>query len=317
MISFRAKDGDMVHAAIFAPPFVSPVGLGVSPIYVLALLLTSALLSLLVARLVTWPLKRMSDAATAFSLSLDAPVPTLKGPTEVRAALSTFNIMQDRVREGLQSRTQLLASISHDLQTPLTRMRLRLEQVGDDALRDKLIGDVQVMQTLVREGLDLARSHETQEPWSMVDIDSLVESLAEDAAEVGGDVRVILSCGATLQVRPNALARAINNLIDNAVRYGGSAELSCEENAERVTIRIRDHGPGLPDPTDPRLFEPFYRAPSSAGVRGSGVGLTIARAQAALSGATLSLSNHPERGLVAEVALQRRIPPSAPDGHKR
>lgn len=151
----------------------------------------------------------------------------------------------------------------------------------------------------------------------MVDIDSLVESLAEDAAEVGGDVRVILGCGATLQVRPNALARAINNLIDNAVRYGGSAELSCEENAEGVTIRIRDHGPGLPDPADPRLFEPFYRAPSSAGVRGSGVGLTIARAQAALSGATLSLSNHPERGLVAEVALQRRIPPSAPDGHKR
>lgn len=305
LISFVATDGQRVNAAMFAPPFVSPVGPAVSPLYLLALLLASALMSLLVARLVTRPLRRLSDAAAAFSVSLDAPDTAIRGPSEVRTALATFNIMQSRVREGLLSRTQLLASVSHDLQTPLTRMRLRIEQVRDREVREKLVADIQVMQRLVREGLELARSHETQEPWSLVDIDSLIGSLAEDAVEVGAQVSVVSTCGANIEVRPNALGRALINLIDNAVKYGGSAEITCRPENGSVRIEIRDRGPGLPDPEDPRLFEPFYRVEGKDAAKGHGVGLTIARAQAELSGASVRLWNHPEGGLVAEVFIAR------------
>lgn len=291
--------------AMLQPALVMPLWAPQNQIYLLLMLAASALLSVLVARFVTRPLRRLADAATAFADSLDAQDADVSGPTEVKAALSTFNIMQARVRSGLHERTQLLAAISHDLQTPLTRLRLRLEQVQDDALRERLVSDVNATQALVREGLDLARSHETTEPWSVVDIDSLLESLAEDAAEFGADVKFLGGCGASLRVKPNALARALNNLIDNAVSYGNSAELSCRVERTRVLIRIRDHGPGLPDPDDERLFEPFVRGqtPSTASRRGTGIGLTIARAQAAASGATVKLANHAAGGLIASVSL--------------
>lgn len=321
VISFQSDEGSRLTAAMFAPPVVMPVGGGRYPIYILGLLAASAVLSWIVARFVTLPLKWLSEAAAAFSVSLDAPLAEERGPTEVRAALAAFNIMQSRVREGLLARTQLLAAISHDLQTPLTRMRLRLEHVRDRHLRERLIADVQVMQVLVREGLDLARSHETREDWSVVDIDSLVESIADDAAELGSDVRFVGGCGASVAVRPNALSRAVANLVDNAVKYGGAAEVGCRAREDAVLIYVRDHGPGLADPADPKWFEPFYRGEGATSdkPKGSGVGLTIARAQAEISGGSISLQNHPDGGLLATVILPQpgsrvaggRSPPSA------
>lgn len=309
LFSFTPPGDTRRTFAMFQPPVVMPVGSSRNPVYLLILLAASAALSVLVARFVTLPLRRLTDAATAFAESLDAQDAHVGGPSEVRTALSTFNIMQARVRAGLRERTQLLAAISHDLQTPLTRLRLRLEQVQDADLRARLVADVMATQSLVSEGLDLARSHETTEPWSMVDIDSLVESLAEDAAEFGAEVRFVGGCGCSLRVKPNALGRALNNLIDNAVTYGGSAELTCFVQRDRVVIQVRDHGPGLPDPDDKRLFEPFVRGGDSPapGRRGTGIGLTIARALAAASGATVRLANHPAGGLIASISLPNAI----------
>ena len=300
--------GDVRRAfAMFQPPVIMPVGSSSNPIYLFVLLASSALLSILVTRFVTLPLRRLSDAATAFAASLDAPAADARGPTEVKAALSTFNIMQARVRAGLRDRTQLLAAISHDLQTPLTRLRLRLENVEDDALRDRLVADVNATQALVRQGLELARSQETTEPWSVVDIDSLVESLAEDAAEFGADVRFTAGCGASVKVRPTGLARALNNLIDNGVKYGERVEISCQIEKDQILIRVRDHGSGLSDPDIDRLFEPFIRggAATASAYRGTGIGLTIARALLEGSGASIRLLNHVTGGLVAEVSLPR------------
>lgn len=307
LVSFTPPGDVRRTFAMFQPPLVMPTESSHNPVYLLILLAASAALSVLVARFVTLPLRRLTDAATAFADSLDAQDAHVGGPSEVRTALSTFNIMQARVRSGLRERTQLLAAISHDLQTPLTRLRLRLEQVQDDDLRARLVADVMATQSLVSEGLDLARSYETTEPWSMVDIDSLVESLAEDAAEFGADVRFVGGCGCSLRVKPNALARALNNLIDNAVTYGGSAELRCSVQRDNVVIEVRDRGPGLPDPDDERLFEPFVRrtAVSTPGRRGTGIGLTIARAQAVASGATVRLANHPDGGLIASISLAK------------
>ncbi|WP_395943630.1 ATP-binding protein [Brevundimonas sp.] len=305
VVSFIPNGQPRKTFAMFQPPFIIPVGSGGNPVYLIVLLAASALLSVLVARFITRPLARLSSAATAFAASLDAPAADARGPTEVRAALSTFNIMQARVREGLRERTQLLAAISHDLQTPLTRLRLRLENVEDEALRERLVADVNATQALVRQGLDLARSQEATEAWSVVDLDSLVESLAEDAAEFGADVRFTAGCGRSARVRPTAIARALNNLIDNGVKYGGRVDVSCRSLGDRVLIDVRDYGPGLGEPDIERLFEPFVRGGASSmdGSRGTGIGLTIARAQAHASGAAIELRNHPGGGLLARLSI--------------
>jgi signal transduction histidine kinase len=234
-------------------------------------------------------------------VSLDPePIPE-RGPYEVQAALATFNLMQSRVRDGFRDRTQLLAAISHDLQTPLTRLRLRLEQVQDVALRDRLVADLAATQALVREGLDLAGSSE----WSVIDIDSVLASLAEDAAEFGADVRFGSGCGVAVRVKPNALIRCLTNLIDNAVKYGGGAMLACTNLKDRIVITVRDEGAGIPEEELDRMFEPFTRGrPGQAGGRsGTGIGLTIARSQALTFGARVKLANNEGGGITASVEI--------------
>jgi signal transduction histidine kinase len=224
----------------------------------------------------------------------------------VRAALETFNLAQERVREGLRERTQILASVTHDLQTPLTRLRLRLEQVEDEALRERLVADLAVTQQMVRDGLDLARSSEIREPWAVLDIDSILSSIAEDASEFGHHVAFTSESGVEARVKPNALARALGNLVDNALKYGGSAELSCLLEGPDLVIRVVDQGPGLPEDELALAFQPFRRLSSSKG-NGTGIGLAIALAQVGTFGATLRLCNGTQGGLIAEI----RIPGSA------
>lgn len=274
----------------------------VGPPYLELIILAGALLGLLAAGIATAPLRRMERAARSFSLIGEfEPIP-VKGPSEVRAALETFNLAQERVREGLRERTQILASVTHDLQTPMTRIRLRLEQVEDDALRERLVADLGVMQQLVRDGLNLARSSEMHEAWSVLDIDSILSSLAEDAAELERPVAFVTGCGAQARVKPNALARALDNLVDNAIKYGGSAELRCHAENGDVLIQVTDHGPGLADEELLLAFQPFRRLSSSKGP-GSGIGLAIAQAQVATFGAALTLRNLPKSGLCAEIRI--------------
>ena len=280
---------------------------GLAPLYIALIALSSGLLGVLAARLATGPLRRMEKAARAFSLVADAEPMPVQGPSEVRAALSTFNTMQARVREALRERTQILAAVAHDLQTPLTRLRLRLEQVEDEALRARLVADLSATLGLVREGLDLARSSEAHEPWSLLDIDSILESIAEDAVELGADVRFTGGCTAHARVKPNALARSLDNLVSNAMKYAGSAELSCVRIRRDLLIRFADRGPGLPPEQIELAFQPFRRlgtvAVGAMPAGGSGIGLTIARAQAATFGAELTLANREGGGLVATIRI--------------
>lgn len=285
------------------------------PIFLVLVVLASAVLSLVVARAAMAPLRRLSGASRAFARSIDAEPVSVDGPTDVREALAAFNVMQQRVRSGLRDRTRLLAAISHDLQTPLTRLRLRLEHVEDPELRARLIADLSATLTMVKRGLDLARSSESAEEWSTVDLDSLLSALAEDAAEFGHDVRFTSGCGARVRVKPDALGRCLGNLIDNAVKYGGGAELSCRIQRGQVVIAVRDHGAGMPPGLIAHAFEPFVRGAGPADAGGTGIGLAIARAQADTNGGTLTLRNHPDGGLVAELTLPvaRRSSSTVPD----
>ena len=201
----------------------------------------------------------------------------------------------------------MLAAITHDLQTPLTRLRLRLEKVDDQELRDKLIGDLSAMQMMIREGLDLARSMDSSETLRPLDIDSLIDSICSDAVEAGQKVNFTGIPGITIMARPQALRRCLTNLIDNAVKYGHYANITLkldkDDTNNVVKILVRDGGAGIPVEFQKKVFEPFFRMETSRSREsgGTGLGLTIAQNIAQQHGGQLQLSNLAEGGL--EVAL--------------
>ncbi len=271
------------------------------PIYVSVIGVESILLAIVISRLTLAPLRRLSEASQSFARSLDPTLLPETGPREIRLALRTFNLMQERVRDGFAARTNLLASISHDLQTPLTRMRIRLEQVDNTVLRDRLLSDLGIMLGMVRSGLELAASGESREPWAIVELGALLESIATDAQEVGQEVSCASSSGLRARVKPNALLRALQNLCENAVKHAGSASIRAESTAGEIRILVEDRGPGLPADRLEAVFTPFVRG---AGRReGTGLGLAIARAQAATFGARITLENRKGGGLCATLVL--------------
>jgi signal transduction histidine kinase len=210
----------------------------------------------------------------------------------------------------MADRTRMLAAITHDLQTPLTRMRLRLDKIADVDLRDRLLADFAATQMLIREGLDLAQDAESGEPWGQVDVPSLIEALVEDMADAGLPVRIIETCDGTVRARPQALRRALGNLIDNAITHGGSAEVASASSTDGgVIISVRDRGRGIPEDQLAAVLEPFHRLEPSrsrdAG-GGAGLGLTIAVRLAQRTGATLTLANHPNGGLLARITFGGR-----------
>ena len=160
--------------------------------------------------------------SSAAELGLDINRPPVKeqGSIEIRQATHALNAMQARIRQHISQRTNMLAAITHDLQTPVTRLRLRLEKVQDTELREKLIGDLSAMQMMIREGLDLARSMDSSEPVVQVDLESLLHSICEDAHDAGQTVRFEGQSGLQIMGRPQALRRCLTNLVDNAVKYG-------------------------------------------------------------------------------------------------
>jgi signal transduction histidine kinase len=217
--------------------------------------------------------------------------------------------MQAKLRGHVAQRTHILAAITHDLQTPLTRLRLRLEKIEDNALKSRLIADWSVTQALIRQGLDFYRGSQTEEPFVRLELDSLLESVVEDAAEGGRKAMLVGRSDCDVEARPHALQRCLSNLIDNALKHGGSAELSAIEENSKVCICIRDHGPGIPQDKLALAFEPFVRfeGPTPRAIEGLGLGLSIARIMAQKNDADLQLKNHPDGGLAACLTIRRGV----------
>ncbi len=263
------------------------------------------LLAWLVARIATRPLRQLADAADDLDISRVSDPLAEYGSNEVRVATRAFNRMQKRIYEDVRERTGMLAAITHDLQTPLTRLRLRLEKLPDEALRNKLVGDMQSMQQMLQEGLELARSLDTGEEAQLLDLDSLLDSLCSDAAESGQQVDYIEHTAVQLKAHPLALRRAFSNLLDNAVKYGLRAEVSLSRDARQCHIRIRDFGPGIPPELLETVFTPFYRIEHSRSREsgGTGLGLSIARNIVRRHNGDLTLTNHPAGGLEVHVVL--------------
>lgn len=302
-LNVRMRDGELLRLQILPP--VSSVLAEMSDyrMIIATFLLSITVLAYLVARMTTRPLKQLAQAAKDLGNDINHPPLALEGASEIRQASAAFNAMQARIRQYIFQRTQMLAAITHDLQTPLTRMRLRLEKVGDQELQQRLVGDLSAMQEMVREGLDLARSTDTTETMQPLDLDSLLGSVCCDATDAGQQVDVLGSAKRALMGRPMALRRCLVNLIDNAVKYGQRAVVTVDTISGSARIRIRDNGPGIAPGELARVFEPFYRIETSRSREsgGTGLGLTIARNIAEQHGGSITLDNHPDGGL--EVAL--------------
>jgi signal transduction histidine kinase len=191
-------------------------------------LLSIAFLAYLVARMTIKPLKRLAQAAKDLGNDINHPPVALSGASEIRQASAAFNAMQARIRQHITQRTQMLAAITHDLQTPLTRLRLRLEKVSDPELQQRLIDDLSAMQQMVKEGLDLARSMDSTETMQALDLDALLDSVCSDATDVGQQVELRGRAAMALMGRPLAIRRCLVNLIDNAVKYGHYANVTVE-----------------------------------------------------------------------------------------
>jgi signal transduction histidine kinase len=214
--------------------------------------------------------------------------------------------MQAQLVRYVEDRTRLLTAISHDLKTPITRLRLRAELLADETLRAKFVRDLQEMETLANRTLDFLRGLDTAETSQSLDIMALLESVEEDAIETGQDVKLEGKVSHPFKGRPQALRRCLENLVNNAVRYGKCARIFVQENDIDLVIRIRDTGPGIPENELARVFDPFYRLDAArSNVDGNGLGLGIARNIAVLHGGTLELLNHPEGGLEAVLKLPR------------
>ncbi|MBT2293915.1 sensor histidine kinase [Pseudomonas fluorescens] len=258
------------------------------------------------AKLLTRPIQRLSDAAERLSENLDSPPLEETGPREARQAAQTFNLMQQRIREQVQQRSRMLGAVSHDLRTPLSRLKLRLEQIDDIKLQGQMRQDLNDMIGMLDATLTYLHEQRTSEALQWMDVQALVESLSENAQDQGADVQTSGAC-APLQVQPMALRSCINNLMDNALRYAGHALIALQDQPHQVVIRVIDHGPGIAADKREAVFEPFYRLEGSRNRNSGGVGLgmTIAREAAERLGGQLSLEETPGGGLTAVIRLPR------------
>ncbi|MFP0198602.1 MULTISPECIES: ATP-binding protein [Pseudomonas] len=260
----------------------------------------------LAVRIAIRPLTRLANAVetldpNAHPINLDE-----KGPNEVAYAARAFNSMQARIAAYLKERMQLLAAISHDLQTPITRMKLRAEFMDDSAEKDKLWNDLGEMEHLVREGVAYARSiHGSTEESRRTNLDSFLDSLVFDYQDMGKEVQLSGKSDAVIDTRPHALRRVLVNLTDNALKFAGAAELLIQRDKSGLSIKVMDRGPGIAEEELAQVMEPFYRVENSRNrsTGGTGLGLAIAQQLALALGGSLTLSNREGGGLCAELKL--------------
>ncbi len=303
LLHLRLRDGSPLTLEFTLQP------VPLSPWMVSALCLQLLLLimvSWLAVRWVTGPLTRLAEAADTMGTGF-APRPlTERGSAEVLRATRAFNLMQRRIRDHLKERMQILAAISHDLQTPITRMRLRADLLDDIELRDRLHDDLNAMQMLVQDGIAYARDGQgIAEAPCRLDLDALLDSLVDDYVSAGQPLTLSGSVRDPIVTQPNALRRVVVNLIDNALKFGQHAEVQVQREAAGVWILVLDRGPGIPDGEMQSVMQPFYRIENSRNrdTGGSGLGLAIAQQLTLALGGTLTLVNRECGGLKAQVFL--------------
>jgi signal transduction histidine kinase len=270
-----------------------------------AILVTSAAAAL-IARRVARPLEELTRAASVVAHGGNAPAVEEKGPDDVRNAAVAFNRMTEKVTQTLDAQRHLLSAVGHDLRTPITAMRINLEFVEDDALREGLQTNLNELQDLTESVLSAARGTGGETRRS-VDLSALVESLVADLDDMGEPVTWQSHSPAPVSCRPNEIRRAVRNLVENAVAYGAKADVQITDNGAGYEIVVEDEGPGIPEDDRQRVFEPFVRLETSrnAATGGTGLGLTLVKAIAEGHGGGVVLENRESGGLRVRMILPR------------
>ncbi len=280
-------------------------------------LLASLLISMLIlaplvwlmARRLTRPIRVFAEAAERLGADPDAEPLTPSGPSEVRTAIAAFNDMQASLRDHMRKRTQTIAAIAHDLRTPLTRLRFRAEQ-APDSVRDRMAADIEEMDGLIAQAMAFVRGEAEAERREPLDLDALARDCAAGFSETGAAVSFDGGLPLAVEGDPAALRRAVANLIDNAVKFGGAARVKAFARSGTAAVTIEDDGPGLPESELDAAFEPFHRGERSRSreTGGAGLGLAVARQAARAAGGEVILFNREGGGLTARLTLPLSAP---------
>jgi len=280
-VSVRLTDGSWLNTAspaVRLRPFWWSQGM----LSIILMTLAVIVFSIWAVRRSTGPLELFARAAERLGHDVNAPPLAVDGPREVRRASAAFNDMQQKLRSFIHDRTQMLAAISHDLRTPITRLRLRAELIADEEQKSKMLADLDQMEEMIASTLSFARDEAVDEPTARFDLAAMLQSLADDAQDGGAKVSYVGPDKLTYSGRSTALKRAFQNLIDNAGQYGGRADVSLQQGEATVRVTIEDEGPGIPDSEHEKVFAPFYRLETSRSRETGGVGLGLAVARTAV-----------------------------------
>lgn len=309
VVAIRLRDDVLISVRVASRP--PPQPFGPLSVTLLSIAVIVTLLGFWAARTLTGPLRRFARAAENFTPGGDiAPLPE-RGPYEIRAAARALNRMRERIKSLLDERTRMLAAVSHDLRTPITRLRLRCEFIDDEATRTRMLDELTHMNGMVENVLTFLRDSGARRQRSMVDVAISVQTICNQFADAGYEVRYhgpdhVVGC-----VQPEELHQALTNLVDNAVRYGNTVDVRLTETPSSIAIAIEDDGPGIVDADKERVLEPFVRGDASRNMShnaGFGLGLSIARSVVEAHGGTLALINRVPSGLTASVTLPRSEP---------
>lgn len=283
--------------SLWRPRFVGSLALSLLVVFLVALWMV---------RRATRPFSVFAQAAERLGLDVKAPPLAECGPREVRHAAHAFNVMQERIRRFVDDRTRMLAAISHDLRTPITRLKLRAEFVEDDDERQKMLSDLDEMERMIAATLTFARNDATQEMLRPTDLAAMVQGLVDDMEAMGHRARYTGPDSLVTLVRPLSLKRGLlTNLLDNAIKYGQVADVTLAVDDGHIILTVDDHGPGIPEADFERVFAPFFRLEASRNrdTGGTGLGLAHVRAVARAHGGDVGLENRPQGGLRVRVIL--------------
>jgi signal transduction histidine kinase len=305
-VAVRLRDGEIVTVRM--PPMRMPPMLGPAVVTLLFIAISLTLLGLWAARGLTRPLRSFARAAENFSP--DGAIKPLAeyGPYEIRTAARALNQMRERIKTLIDDRTRMLAAVSHDLRTPITRLRLRCEAIADTALRSSTLDDLGHMNAMVENVLSFLRDGRASRPATAIDIATLLQTVCDQFADLGRAVTYDGPDHLVITANHDDLSRAITNLVDNAVRYGTTCIVRLTGEGGAAAIAIEDDGPGIADADKAVMVEPFARgdaARSATARAGFGLGLSIASNIIAAHGGTLELRNRQPSGLIAKISLPR------------
>jgi len=303
-LSVKLQSNRWVTAYTRAAPVAQPIFQRVA---VQTLLLFGIVLMPLVwfTRRLAAPLRALTSATTRVGTPEGtAPVPEI-GPDDVRGLAASFNAMQDRIRSMLEEKDHMLGAIGHDLRTPLTALRVRVETVPDGPDRERMIATIDDMRKMLDDILSLARAGRDREPPQRVDLAALADAALDDLEDTGAPVDRADMPRTIVTVHPRAIRRALTNLVENAVKYGGHAQVSLRVEKDRAILAVADSGPGIPEDRISEMLNPFTRMEQSRSrdTGGTGLGLAIVRAITSAEGGRLHLANRPEGGLLVELSL--------------